>query len=549
MNLLRIAKLSILSRHSIVALSTLLFVSLAISQDLETDLRHVDVKTPAVEPQEAQAPEPGSLEKSPSEGANSESEGPLADKNSAKPVETEAPLSAEEKFEKWKKSTGLKGNKLKRHIALLQEAPPYEDEKLQAYVTKIGEKILAKSEHSHLPYKFILRDSESVNAFVTGTPFVYVERGLLAVLNSEAELAAVMAHELGHNIARHSSRLQARNRRNSFLATLASFAAGNNSVGSAIQAQSNVNLSEYRRENELEADSFAARYLFDAQYETSQMVNALAQLRDFNIFAASATSRGLPHHGLLATHPRSDVRLRKAIEGAGVFPPGESYIGRDEYREAINGMIYGPNYTRRAPPGLRRYTNETLGITFLHPKTWTRTVKGAKIVLKDADKTAQFKITIEKTVDKQQSSKDALVAKYPDILNPEKIQKDSQRDLGTLGAIPGQRVALAKVARNTFHFQGIAKDNNITPSQDAVFVKMIRSFRRMTPKDKTAEHITKVVYQRLQPGDNFASLAKELESTLDNAEAELRVLNGYYPKGEAEPGTWIKMLRKEKIED
>lgn len=358
-----------------------------------------------------------------------------------------------------------------------------------------------------------------------------------------------MAHEIGHNVARHSSKLQARNRRNSFLATLASIAVGNNGVGNAIQTQSTVSLLEYKREAELEADSFAARYLFGAKYEPSQLVNALAQLRDNNIYAASTVNRSLPHHGLLTSHPRSDIRLREAIEDAGVFPPGEAYIGRDEYREAINGMIHGPNYTRRAPPGYRRYSNETLGITFLHPKTWTRTVKGAKIILKDADKTAQFKISIEKTVDKKQSSKDALEAKYPNLVNPEKIQKNSQRDLGTLGAIPGQRVALAKVARNTFHFQGIAKNNKVTAEQDAEFVGMIRSFRRMTPKDKTAKYVTRISYERLKPGDTFASLAKDLEPDIKDAEIELRVINGYYPKGEAEPGTWIKMLRKEKIED
>ena len=509
-------------KRSILASSCLLLTSLAMAQVSNNDVETSEPERPMAESQEPQPPEP---------------------------QPSEPPLSRAEELKKWQESTGLKGGALKRHLALLQEAPPYDDEKLQAYVTSIGEKILAQSEHAHLPYRFILRDTEVVNAFVNGTPYVYVERGLLGLLNSEAELAAVMAHEIGHNVARHSKRLQSRNRRNNFLAALASFAIGNNAIGNAIKTQSIVSLSEYRRENELEADSFAARYLFGAKYEPSQLVNALAQLRDNNIYAASTVSRALPHHGLLTSHPRSDIRLRDAIVDAGVFPPGEAYIGRKEYRDAIDGMIYGPNYTLRAPKGYRRYSNETLGITFLYPETWVRTIKGAKIVLKDADKTAQLKITIEKTVDKKQSSKDALKAKYPNVLNPEKIQKDSQRDLGTLGAIPGQRVALAKVARNTFHFQGIAKDNSVTSEQDAAFIAMIRSFRRMTPKDKTAEHVTKIVYERLKPGETFASLAKQLEPEVENAEIELRVINGYYPKGEAEPGTWIKMLRKEKIED
>lgn len=463
-------------------------------------------------------------------------------------VDEKPELTKSERLKELQKATGLKGKKLREHIQRMQEAPPVEDAALQAYVTKIGKRILAQSEHAHLPYRFIVRDTEVVNAFVTGTPYVYVERGLLSLLNSEAELAAVMAHEIGHNVARHSARLQGRNRRNLFLGTIASILVGNSGVGNAIQTQGTYSLLEYKREAELEADSFAARYLFGAGYEPSQLVNALAQLRDNNIFAASSTSRELPHHGLLTSHPRSDIRLRGAIEDAGVFPPGEAFIGRDEYRDAIDGMIYGPNFARNAPSGLRRYSNETLGITFLHPKDWTRVIKGSKIILKDAEKTVQLKISIEKVVDKKQSSKDALKAKFPNVVNTEKIHKESQRDLGTIGAIPGERVALARVARNAFHFQGIAKNSKITPQQDATFVGIIRSFRRMNPKDRTTGYVTKVYYERLAPGESFASMAADLEDELDNAEAELRVINGYYPKGEAEPGTWIKKLRREKID-
>ena len=458
-------------------------------------------------------------------------------------------LSKKERLKALQKQTGLKGKKLRNHLNLLREAPPYDNEEIQAYVTEIGQKILAQSEHADRPYKFIVRDTDAVNAFVNGTNYVFVERGLLTLLNSEAELAAVMAHEIGHNVARHTAKLQSSSRRNIFLANVASILAGNAGVGSAIQAQNTVNLLEYKREAELEADSFAAKYLYGARYEPSQLVNALAQLRDNNIFAAKTLDRSLPHHGLLTSHPRSDIRLRKAITDAGVFPPGEAYIGREEYRQAINGLTYGPNYARNAPKGLRRYTSERLGITFLHPKNWVRTVKGSKIILKDPDQTVQFKITIEKTPEasKDKTSLQDIKTKYPALINPEKINPNSQRDLGTLGAITDKRVALAKVSRNTFHFEGIAKDNNITAERDAYFVNMIRSFRRMTPKDKTADSVTKIYFERLEPGETFASLAKDTGLDEVKAEIELRVINGYYPKGEPEPGTWIKKMRKEKI--
>lgn len=462
----------------------------------------------------------------------------------------QSPVLGDEKsdLKKAEQETGLKGKALRNHLNLLRQSPPYDDEKIQAYVTKIGKRILAQSEHAHLPYRFIVRDTDVVNAFVTGTPYVYVERGLLALLNSEAELAAVMAHEIGHNVARHSKKLQARNRRNIFLANLASVFAGNSGVGSAILTQSTVNLSEYRREAELEADSFAARYLYGAKYEPSQLVNALAQLRDNNIFAATTQDRPLPHHGLLTSHPRTDKRLREAIEDAGVLPPGEGYIGREEYREAISGMVYGPNYRRTAPQGLKRYSNEALGITFLYPKTWSFSLKGSKIVLKDAEKTAQMKISIEKTPNTKATSEEAIKLKYPEgLVDLQKIHPKSPRDLGTIGARPAQRVALSMVARNTFHFLGIAKNNEITSEQDKIFVGIIRSFSRMTPKDRVSDTVTEIYYERLKPGENFASLAKDSKLDPVSAEIELRVINGYYPKGEPEPGTWIKKLKKVKI--
>lgn len=441
-----------------------------------------------------------------------------------------------------------KGKEAKRHKAFMEQYPEYDDPKLKAYVTKIGKKILAQSAHADRDYEFIIRDNHIPNAFVSGYDVVYVERGLLAILNSEAELAGVMAHEIGHNIGRHVKKSISRQRRNVLLANVASILVGNSGVGSAILTQSAVNNAKYSRNAELEADSYGSKFLYGANYEPRQLVNALSQLADFGTFFAQLSNDPPPHHGLGATHPRTDKRLRDVIAAAGTLPPGEEFIGRDEYREAISGLVYGPDYRKSAPEGYKRYSNKTLGITFIYPKTWSFSIKGSNIVLKDAQKSAQMKITIEKTVDKKIGSEDALKAKYPEgLVDLQKIHPKSERDLGTIAARPAQRVALSKVARNTYHFLGIAKDNQITAEQDKAFVDMIRSFRRMNPKDQNAEYITEIYFERLKPGETFASLANAAGIKADTAELELRVINGYYPKGEPEPGTWIKKLRKVKI--
>lgn len=442
-----------------------------------------------------------------------------------------------------------KGSAAKRHKAILAEHQEYDDLELKAYVTAIGNKILAQSAHADRDYEFIILDNHIPNAFVSGYDVVYVNRGLLAILNSEAELAGVMAHEIGHNVGRHVKEAISRRRRNLVLANVASILVGNSSVGSAILTQASVSDAKYSRKNELEADSYGSKYLYGANYEPSQLVNALSQLADFTAFFSQLSNDAPPHHGLSSTHPRTDKRLRQVVAAAGVLPPGEEFIGRDEYRAAVSGLVYGPDYRKSAPEGYKRYSNKTLGITFIYPKTWSFNLKGAKIVLKDPEQTAQMKISIEKTVDNKQSSDEALKTKYPDgLVDVQKIHPDSERDLGTIAARPAQRVALSKVARNTFHFLGLAKDNEINAEQDKAFVDMIRSFRRMNPKDQNAEFITEIYYERLKPGENFASLASAAGIEADTAELELRVINGYYPKGEAEPGTWIKKLRKVKID-
>jgi len=419
----------------------------------------------------------------------------------------------------------------KRHQGFISQYPIVTDKALNEYVTRVGKKILAVSPHADLDYQFVIRDNPTANAFVSGYPVVYVERGLLTLLNSEAELAAVMGHEIGHNVGNHIKKRLNRRTRSQILAFLSSFLVGNRGVGDAILTQSSVNEFQYSREAELEADRFAAEYLFKAGYEPSQLIPALSQLVAFGNLTAQLQRVELPHHGLGASHPRSDKRLRKVVESAGVLPPGEEYIGREEYREAISGIIFGPNFGAVAPEGYERYSNERLAITLLYPEDWSFEVKGAKLIMKDPNKEAQLKIEIEKTQDKTLTSEKAIKAKYSDLVNPEKIHNNSQRDLGTLGAIPGQRVALATVGRNTYHFTGLAKDNQPTAEHDAVFVGIIRSFRRMTREDRTGKEVDKLYFERLQPGESFTSIAEELDPKDEFMENKLRVINGYYRNG------------------
>jgi len=94
----------------------------------------------------------------------------------------------------------------KHHAQVLQQTPAYKDKDLQDYVQSIGDSLSLNSHRPNLFYRFTVLDSPDINAFALPGGYIYINRGLMAYLSSEEELAAVLGHEIGHVTARHSVR-------------------------------------------------------------------------------------------------------------------------------------------------------------------------------------------------------------------------------------------------------------------------------------------------------------------------------------------------------
>ena len=166
------------------------------------------------------------------------------------------------------------------HQKVEQQFGFYNDPKLTAYVNEVGNKVTKDTERADVQYKFYVIDSPIVNAFALPGGYIYVSRGLLALANSEAELAAVLSHETGHITARHSAERYSHGVVTSFGAAVLGAAVGSAGVSQALGVGSNLYVSSYSRGAEHVADRRMERIGLERQYHKDNPFPWMSEIMD-----------------------------------------------------------------------------------------------------------------------------------------------------------------------------------------------------------------------------------------------------------------------------
>lgn len=215
------------------------------------------------------------------------------------------------------------------------------DSAVQIYVRGIGERLAAQSERPNLPWTFRVLDDPVVNAFALPGGFNYITRGILVYFNSEAEMVAVMGHELGHVTARHGAQQMTQQQ----LAQVG-LAAGMILVprlqdfAGLAQAGLSLMFLSFSRGDETQADELGLRYMYRLGYDPREMPKVFAMLE--SVSQAAGGDR-LPQW--LSTHPNPENRLQHINGLIAQLPQDFSskLIRHNEYVQRLNGMIYGAN--------------------------------------------------------------------------------------------------------------------------------------------------------------------------------------------------------------
>jgi len=426
----------------------------------------------------------------------------------------------------------------------------YDEPGVAGYVATIGGRIVANSEIPGQPFHFTVLDSPIVNAFALPGGYVYVTRGLIALANSEAELASVLAHEVGHVAARHSAQRYNRGMGMALGGAVLGAVLGNQIVSDLVQQGGQLYLLSYSRKQEYEADQLGVRYLVRAGYDPYAEADFLRSLEAHDALeqALNREKNKRPSE-FLTTHPITAKRVVEAIETArksGVPVESRPRL-RDEFLNSIEGMVYGGSsehgYVRD-----RSFVHPKLGFTFTVPPGFNITDTPSAIIATGPD---EMKIKFDMARLKQPTSMASYLtsiwANDVSLRNPEGM------------TINGMQAATAETVLNTEAGRAIvrlvaigftpdtaARIMIVMPNQPGADMRtelqrFTYSFRSLSPQEATKARPQRIRVIPVRSGDSMAGMAERMPFA-DYREPRFRILNGFGPGDVLSPGARVKIV-------
>lgn len=440
------------------------------------------------------------------------------------------------------------------HQQILQEYNIYEDRDLQSYVQAVGERVAANSHRPELTYHFTLLDSEEINAFALPGGYIYVTRGLMAYLNSEAQLAAVLGHEVGHVTARHAARKHSRGLLTGVASTAASVLTGTQAAGTLANIAGGALVSGYGRKLELEADGLGAEYLARAGYEPQAMIEVVRVLKAQETFEVARAEeegrRPRVYHGVFASHPDNDTRLREVIMAAAdVETAGTHATDPAVYMNQMDGVTFGKSRVAGFG-GTGEVYHGGMGIAVTLPRGWTVDEQPMRLTASSESQDAVLVIT-RRRLDAPLTPQEVMRNK----LHLSEMREGREiRPAGMSGytAIApranspfGERPVRYGVVTHegfAYVFAGAAQQTGINIPGDWRFVGAMNSLRILEGLERRRVSRQTLRVVTADQDTSFAGLA-EMSPLGRYAEQELRLLNGMYPEGDIVPGQLLKVVQ------
>ena len=443
------------------------------------------------------------------------------------------------------------------HVQITQTMGVYDDYNLQQYVQQIGEKLARVSERANLEWKFTVLDTDDVNAFATPGGFVYISRGILHYLANEAQLAAVLGHEIGHITARHAVQRQSQSTIAGVLSAAAVIFTGQPALGELTNIAGAAIISGYGRDAELEADSLGARYLAKTGYKPEAMIEVVAVLKDQEMFErdrARAEGRD-PHiyHGVFASHPDNDLRFREAVASAGKVEGAATGQAeeRDVYLRNINGLAFGSS-RRQGMVRENRFYHADYQLTLAFPQGWSVQNDPQQLLAAAPDKNSMMVMTAQAPPPGVTSPRDFALRGLADrrLDRAEELEINGLRaytaivrgDRSPYGSSDNVRYVIIAYNNLMWVIRGASRADDPVPQADVLFLSAAKTFRQLKSNEFRLAEPYRLRIVPAPAGMTIEQIAARSPLTKYSLEQH-KLINGLYPNKQPKAGDPVKFVQ------
>jgi len=417
----------------------------------------------------------------------------------------------------------------------------YSDPKLERMVAKVVGSLTTVSANPTQNYRITILNSPNVNAFALPGGYLYITRGLLALANDSAELAAVIAHEMGHVTANHGLARQKLEAEEGLATKVVSDVLGDSPTARAALIRNKLRLAQFSRNQELEADAIGIKSVGEAGYDpyaAGRFLQSMSAYADFRS-VSGATDASLD---FLATHPNTPQRIELAQRHARAFgPPGVGTRDRDSYLAGIDGLLYGDTPEEGYVRG-NTFLHPGLGVSFSVPDGFMIDNSASAVTATGpGDMAVRFDGV---SIDQNRALTDYVRSGWVAGLDEASVHQET---------INGNDAAVAKAGADGWRFditviraggqvyRLLTAAPAASTSLDAVARTVSGSFRILGPQEKAALKPLRIRVVTVQLGQTMGSLAAQMVG-VDRKLDLFKVLNAIGPAGNVSAGDKVKIV-------
>ncbi len=390
----------------------------------------------------------------------------------------------------------------------------YPDSALQRYLQELGSRIARNSERPNLPWTFRVIDDPAVNAFALPGGFIYVTRGLMAHMMNEAQLAAVLGHEIGHVTAQHSvHRMSEQQLTQLGLGVGMILKPDLQRYGDYVNAGLGLLSLKFSRDDENQADHLGFRYMVRASRDPREMIDVFDMLSR----VTEARGRGsVPEW--MATHPSPTNRgekLQKELDTLSADPSTMS-VNQDSYLRRLEGMVFGDD-PRQGYFRDNRYYHPELEFEFTFPNGWKTANLRAGVVAVSENQEAVIQVTLAQEPSAAEAARvffqqEGLEAERPEATTINGLPTVSARFRAQDGeqALRG-RAMFVDLGGNTYQLLGYSAEQ-LWSGYENVTTDALRSFRQVTDPTVLSVHPMRLTILTVSQRVSLEQLARQERS-------------------------------------